>query len=170
MLQIYLLKDNRCGHCSQFQSTWEDLQNNIAKKNIQFITIDNMFDIAEKIRNGLTIDEINETDSNVVKKHFDKGVPTLIGKNKKGEFEYKGMDRTFENVSKWIDELNTTDINNANNAVVVIKPKLIKNAKTKTKTKTKFGKKNEKKKGKHLKKSQSQSKSQNGGRKKRNKK
>lgn len=117
MLQIYLLKDDRCGHCSQFQPTWIDLQNSLKTKanNIEFITIGNMFDIAEKIRNGEILEDLEENKYNIAKKYYTKGVPTLIGKNAKNEEEYSGIDRNYENVENWIKKLIVNDNKNDNN-------------------------------------------------------
>ena len=57
----------------------------------------------------IDIEGVDENGNAIVKRHFEKGVPTLIGKTKKGEFEYNGIDRSFENVSKWIEDLNNSN-------------------------------------------------------------
>jgi len=84
--ELYLFKDEWCGHCKNFKSTWEEMQNDSSlKKEIKFITMDSD-------KNQKEIAEWNV-----------EGFPTIILKNDNKATEYNGP-RTIDAIKEFINK------------------------------------------------------------------
>ena len=84
---IFLIKADWCGHCKQFKSTWEKLNNN--NNNVKFVTLD-----GDKDQN-----KIKQNNFNVL------GYPTILFKSKNKVIEYNG-NRDYDSVHEFIKQYN----------------------------------------------------------------
>lgn len=83
--KLYLFKADWCGHCKNFKSTWEKLQEDSELQNkVEFVTYD-----ADKHSDKITNFGV-------------EGFPTIILQKKDKVIEFNGM-RDYDNVKNFVD-------------------------------------------------------------------
>jgi thiol-disulfide isomerase/thioredoxin len=84
---LALFKAEWCGHCNNFKSTWNELKNNDANKNINFVTYD------------------SEKNKNEIKNYNIQGFPTLVLLTGEKAIEYVGP-RDKNSITEFINQYN----------------------------------------------------------------
>jgi thiol-disulfide isomerase/thioredoxin len=83
--KLILFKAEWCNHCQAFKKTWEQVQKELKRDNLEFVTLD------------------SEKDEKIIKKYDIKGFPTLILEIGDKKIEFQGM-RNVEAIKNFLKE------------------------------------------------------------------